>query len=77
MSTPARVYEALTVTHNTRLRWKEMLRAMAGSFTKHDQGKVRLSLIPPEFLEGVALAMMEGERNYGRGNWERCNRCPS
>lgn len=37
---------------------------------KHDQGKPDLSLLPYEFLEEVARAMMYGEKKYGRFNYQ-------
>lgn len=40
---------------------------LAGS--KHDQEKPDLSLLPPEFLNEVALAFMHGEKKYGRYNF--------
>lgn len=36
---------------------------------KHDGEKPDLSLIPAHSLEGIALAMMDGERKYGRYNY--------
>ena len=36
---------------------------------KHDQGKPDLSLLPVEFLNEVAFAMMYGETKYGRYNF--------
>ena len=36
---------------------------------KHDQDKPDLSLLPYEFLAGVAQAMMFGEKKYGRYNY--------
>lgn len=36
---------------------------------KHDTGKPDLSLLPVEFLNQVAFAMMHGERKYGRHNY--------
>lgn len=36
---------------------------------KHDQEKPDLSLLPREFLDEVAKAMMYGEKKYGRYNF--------
>lgn len=36
---------------------------------KHDQEKPDLSLLPPEFLNEVARAMMYGAKKYGRLNY--------
>ena len=32
-------------------------------------GKLPLELVDPEFIEGVARAMADGERKYVRGSW--------
>jgi hypothetical protein len=37
--------------------------------TKHDTDKPDLSLLPREFLNEVAKAMMHGEKKYGRFNY--------
>lgn len=41
---------------------------MAG--IKHDQGKVRLDLIPPEFLFAVGEILTFGANKYADRNWE-------
>jgi hypothetical protein len=38
---------------------------------KHDQAKPDLSLLPREFVEGVALAFQYGEKKYGRHNFRQ------
>ena len=40
---------------------------MAG--TKHDQDKPMITLVRPEFIEGVAAAMTFGSNKYGRYNY--------
>lgn len=37
---------------------------------KHDTGKARYDLIPPEGLHGVAMALTHGAAKYPAGNWE-------
>jgi hypothetical protein len=37
---------------------------------KHDQGKVRLDLIPPELLFAVGEVLTFGAGKYGPRNWE-------
>lgn len=36
---------------------------------KHDQDKLRLELIPPEFLDATARGLTYGARKYAAGNW--------
>lgn len=36
---------------------------------KYDTNKPDLALLPPEFLNEVALALMHGEKKYGRYNF--------
>ena len=38
---------------------------------KHDTGKVRLDLIPPELLEGVGDILTFGANKYAARNWEK------
>lgn len=38
---------------------------------KHDSGKLRLDLIPPELLLDVAEVLSFGATKYGDRNWER------
>lgn len=37
---------------------------------KHDQGKVRLDLIPFDALDEIAKALEFGAKKYSEGNWE-------
>lgn len=37
---------------------------------KHDGGKLRYELIPPELLEGIAWVLTHGAKKYGDRNWE-------
>lgn len=39
--------------------------------TKYDSGKIRLELLPPEFLESVADILTFGASKYGDRNWEK------
>lgn len=41
------------------------------SGVKHDQGKTRYELLPPEFLEAVASILTFGAQKYADRNWER------
>ena len=41
-------------------------------FTKHDAGKLRLDLIEPEFLEGLAAILTLGAAKYSAANWKQC-----
>jgi hypothetical protein len=38
---------------------------------KYDGGKVRLDLLPPEFLEGTAKVLTFGADKYGEYNWAK------
>ena len=38
---------------------------------KHDQGKPRMDLIPPEMLEEVAKVLTFGANKYSDRNWEK------
>ena len=38
---------------------------------KHDEGKLRFDLIPPEPLEDVVRVLMFGAKKYGPHNWHR------
>lgn len=38
---------------------------------KHDQGKVRLDLMPPEIILAVGDILTFGQKKYGARNWER------
>lgn len=37
---------------------------------KNDQGKVRMDLIEPEFIEGVGAVLTMGAEKYGANNWQ-------
>lgn len=37
---------------------------------KHDQGKVRLELLPPELLFGIGEILTFGAKKYADRNWE-------
>jgi len=37
---------------------------------KHDEGKVRYELLPPELLEGTAVILTLGAEKYTSRNWE-------
>jgi hypothetical protein len=39
------------------------------AFTKHDSGKPRFDLIPPEFLEETAQVLAYGAAKYSANNW--------
>lgn len=38
---------------------------------KHDGGKLRLDLVPPELIEAVGAVMTHGAEKYGEGNWKK------
>lgn len=37
---------------------------------KHDEGKLRMELIPPEALDALAAVLTFGAAKYGDRNWE-------
>ncbi len=39
--------------------------------TKHDEGKLRMELIPPEALEALARVLTFGAQKYDDRNWEK------
>jgi hypothetical protein len=39
--------------------------------TKHDNGKLRLDLVEPTFLEGMAEVLRWGAKQYGDDNWKK------
>ncbi len=41
-------------------------------FTKHDQLKSRLDLLPPDALELVGWVLRHGGMKYAPGNWRKC-----
>lgn len=38
---------------------------------KHDGGKPRLSLVPPELIEAVGYVMTHGAEKYGKDSYKR------
>lgn len=42
------------------------------TFTKHDQGKIMVSLVEPAFTLGVAETMTQGAEKYSIDNWKLC-----
>ncbi|MBV5334738.1 MAG: hypothetical protein JZU49_02910 [Sulfuricurvum sp.] len=42
-------------------------------FVKHDQGKTRYGLIPPNVLKAEAQVMTFGAEKYGVDNWRKCD----
>jgi hypothetical protein len=42
------------------------------TFVKHDEGKLMVHLIPPEFLEGLAAILTLGAVKYSPRNWVNC-----
>lgn len=38
---------------------------------KHDGGKPRLALVPPEIIEAVGAVMTHGAEKYGEGNYRK------
>lgn len=43
---------------------------MSGNGAKYDDGKLDLTLVPPEMEEAVAEVMMFGAKKYARNNWK-------
>ena len=41
-------------------------------FTKYDEGKVRLELVPPRAIEGLGKVLTMGAEKYGANNWRKC-----
>ena len=48
--------------------WREELLTIEG--VKHDGGKLRMELIPPELLEETARVLTFGAEKYADRNWE-------
>ena len=44
---------------------------MSNEGRKNDQGKVRIELIPPEFIFGTAAVLTFGATKYEARNWEK------
>lgn len=42
-----------------------------GGAIRFDEGKPDISLIPPEYLEGLARVFMYGTQKYARENWRK------
>lgn len=45
---------------------------MNGHFIKNDAGKLRLDLLDPHFLEGMAAILTLGAAKYSPENWKNC-----
>ena len=41
-------------------------------FVKQDSGKLRISLIEPQFIKGTAEVLTMGAEKYSAGNWKNC-----
>jgi len=41
-------------------------------FVKQDDGKLRLSLIEPQFIKGTAKVLTMGAEKYSVDNWKQC-----
>lgn len=46
---------------------------MGQSFTKHDAGKPRMTLVPTILKRAVATIMTFGANKYGVDNWKECS----
>ncbi len=44
---------------------------MSNQATKHDQGKPRMELLPPEALEEIAKVLTFGSKKYDAHNWRK------
>jgi hypothetical protein len=49
-----------------------MLTNSISEFTKHDNGKRQLTLLPFESLELITDVLMFGAEKYDRDNWKEC-----
>jgi len=47
------------------------LKGPEGGGIKHDDGKLRMDLIPPEAINALAEVLTYGVDQYGERNWER------
>ena len=43
-------------------------------FTKHDQEKIRLELIPPSLLKAIGTILTFGAKKYDDDNWRKCEK---
>lgn len=43
---------------------------MTEKFIKHDAGKLRYDLMPPEALKAIVATLTEGAKEYGDNNWK-------
>jgi hypothetical protein len=55
---------------------KEGIQKLSDIGAKYDDGKLDLTLVPPELEEAVALVMMYGAKKYARHNWKEVNDAP-
>ena len=44
----------------------------AENFIKHDSNKIRVSLLEPDFILGVAEVATFGANKYAKDNWKKC-----
>lgn len=61
---------AIELTLEEKRRWDPTSTKLQEG-TKHDAGKVRLELIPPELLFGVGHILTFGAQKYADRNWEK------
>lgn len=73
----ARLFQEIEVAQERDLydslqrRGKPEAREVTTEGVKHDEGKLDLTLIPPELLEEVAKVLMHGAAKYDRHNWTK------
>ena len=43
------------------------------NFIKHDSNKIRVGLLEPDFILGVAEVATFGANKYAKDNWKKCD----
>ena len=46
---------------------------MKDNFVKNDEGKIRLELLEPEFIEGIGKIITYGANKYEDNNWKKAD----
>lgn len=62
---------ALSDDHYDDNVWDQLNAAFPTTGVKHDQGKPRMDLLPPELLTEVAKILTFGAEKYSARNWEK------
>lgn len=53
------------------LNRRKLLKKLTDKGVKHDEAKIMVDLIVPEFIEGLAAVMTMGAKKYGINNWKK------